>query len=119
MNRTSKAIIWSIVFVVLLLAADQFMLRVEFSQPQMQVARSFYLDFRQRLIALGGGTAPDSVEAVIESTRPDTTPEVVRRRNEEDSPRYLYLAEDGTIQFADSIEEIPEALRDGAERLSD
>lgn len=119
MNRTSKAIIWSIIFVVMLLAADQFMLRVEFSQSQMQVAKSFYLDFRQRLIALGGGDAPDSVESVIESTRPDTTPDIFKRRNEDESPRYLYLAEDGTIQFADSIEEIPVALRDGAERLSD
>lgn len=119
MNRTSKAIIWTVIFVVLLLATDQFMLRVEFSQPQMQVARSFYLDFRQRLIALGGQSEPDSVEAVIESTRPETTPDVVRRRNAGDSPRYLYLATDGTIQFADSIEEIPDELRDGAERLSD
>lgn len=119
MNRTSKAIIWSIIFVVLLLAADQFMLRVEFSQPQMQVGKSFYLDFRQRLIALGGGAGSDSVESLIESNESDTTPTVVLRRNEGESPRYLYLAPDGTIQFADSIEDIPAELRDGAERLSD
>lgn len=119
MNRTSKAIVWSIVFVALLLATDQFMLRVEFSQSQMQVARSFYLDFRQRLIALGGSSDHDSVGAVIELTQPDTMPDVVRRRNEGDSPRYLYLDAEGTIQFADSIEEIPTALRDGVERLSD
>ncbi len=119
MNRTSKAIIWTVIFVVLLLATDQFMLRVEFSQPQMQVARSFYLDFRQRLISLGGGAEPDSVEAVIESTQSDTTPAVVLRRNEVESPRYLYLDADGTIQFADSIEDIPDELRNGAERLSD
>jgi hypothetical protein len=119
MNRTSKAIIWSILFVVLLLAADQFMLRVEFTQPQMQVARSFYLDFRNRLIALGSGGDPASVEAVIESTQTDTTPGVVLRRNEGDSPSYLYLDADGVIQFADSLEEIPRELRSSAERLAD
>ena len=119
MNRTSKAIIWTIIFMALLLAADQFMLRVEFSQPQMQVARSFYLDFRERLIDLGGEPAPGSVEAVIESTRPDTTPGIVTRRNEGDSPSYMYLDPEGVIQFADSLEEIPRGLRSRAERLAD
>ena len=119
MNRTSKAIIWTIIFVALLLAADQFMLRVAFSQPQMQVARSFYLDFRQRLITLGGDGEPGSVEEVIESTEADTTPEVFTRRNESESLRYFYIDTDGNIQFADSLEEIPRELRNSAERLSD
>jgi hypothetical protein len=119
MNRTSKAIIWTILFIVLLLAADQFMLRVEFSQPQMQVARSFYLDFRERLIALGGEGEPESVEAVIESTEADTIPEAFTRRNEGEALRYFYIDTDGNIQFADSIEEIPRELRNSAERLAD
>ncbi len=119
MNRTSKAIIWSLLFVVLLLACDQLMLRIEFTQPQMQVARSFYLDFRHRLISLSGGVEPESVEAVIEATRPDTVPGVVSRRNKGDSPRYLYVDEEGVIQFADSLEEIPHELRSRAERLGD
>ncbi len=119
MNRTSKAIIWTIIFVALLLAADQFLLRIEFSQPQMQVARSFYLDFRQRLITLGGAPSPDSVEAVIELDRPVAVPGVVLRRNDVDSPSYLYLDKNGIIQFADSLEEIPRELRKEAERLAD
>ena len=117
MNRTAKAIIWTILFVVLLLATDQFLLRVNFSQPQMQVARSFYLDFRQRLITLGGGQ--ESVETVIESSQSETIPGLVLRRNEGETPRYLYLDQDGNIQFADSIEDIPRELRDQAERMSD
>ena len=119
MNRTAKAIIWTIIFVALLLATDQFLLRVEFSQAQMQVARSFYLDFRQRLIALGGGADPGSVEAVIETNQETALPGVVVRRNEADEPRYLYLDADGNIQFANSLEDIPRTLRDQAERLSE
>lgn len=119
MNRTSKAIIWSIIFFALLLAADQFMLRVEFSRPQMQVAKSFYLDFRQRLIALGGDEIPESVEAVIDSSDDASTPGIVLKRNEGDAPRYLYLDTDGNIQFADSLDDIPRELRGEAERLSD
>lgn len=120
MSRTAKAIIWTLIFVALLLATDQFLLRVEFSQPQMQVARSFYLDFRQRLITLGGGDSePGSVEAVIETDSTETTPGVVMRRNETDGPRYLYLDPDGNIQFADSLDEIPRELRGQAERLSE
>lgn len=118
MNRTSKAIIWSLLFVVLLLACDQFMLRVEFTQPQMQVARSFYLDFRHRLIALSGDPEPESVEVVIEETRPDTTPKAYMGSNEE-PPRYFYVDADGTIQFVDSLEAIPRELRNSAKRLAD
>jgi hypothetical protein len=118
MNRTSKAIIWSLLFVVLLLASDQFMLRVEFTQPQMQVARSFYLDFRHRLIALFDGTEPESVDAVIEATRPDTTPKAYMDSNGE-APRYFYVDADGNIQLVDSLEAIPRELRNSAKRLAD
>jgi hypothetical protein len=119
MNRTTKAIIWTFVFLLLLLAVDQFLLRVDFAQPQMRIVRSFYLDFRQRLLTLGGSSAPDSVDEIIESERRGVTPAQTPQRKTAASPRYLYVDQDGTLQFADSLEEIPPALRKGAQRLED
>lgn len=117
MNRTGKAIIWTFVFLLALLAVDQFLLRVEFSQPQLKVARSFYLDFRQRLVSLGRASGPKSVDAVIDAAElpPASTPQ----RRSEGGPRYLFVDEQGTLQFADSLEEIPPALRGKAQRLED
>jgi len=119
MNRTAKAIIWTFVFLLLLLAADQFLLRVEFAQPQMRVARGFYLDFRQRLFSLGQAPTPDSVEAVIDADRLPPIPPETPQRKSEGSPRYLYVDAQGALQFADSFEEIPPSLRGGAQRLED
>jgi len=117
MNRTGKAIIWTFVFLLALLAADQFLLRVEFSQPQLQVARKFYLDFRQRLVSLGRTSGPKSVEAVIDAA--DTPPASTPQRQPGKGPRYLFVDEQGALQFADSLEEIPPSLRKGAQRLED
>jgi len=119
MNRTTKAIIWTFVFLLLLLAVDQFLLRVEFVQPQMRVARSFYLDFRQRLFTLGGSSGPDSVDAVIDAERRDAAPAQTPQRKTSNAPRYLYVDAQGTLQFVDSLEEIPPHLRKGAQRLED
>lgn len=117
MNRTGKAIIWTFVFLLALLAADQFLLRVEFTQPQLRVARKFYLDFRQRLVSLGRASGPKSVDAVIDAAgSPPATPS---QRQPASGPRYLYVDEQGTLQFADSLEEIPPALRGKAQRLED
>lgn len=119
MNQTTKAIIWTFVFLLLLLAIDQFLLRVEFVQPQMRVARSFYLDFRQRLFTLGRPGAPDSVDAVIDADRRESKPVQTPQRKTSGPPRYLYVDAEGTLQFVDSLEEIPPHLRKGAQRLED
>ncbi len=113
MNKSSKAIFWVIVFFCLLLTVDQFLLRVEFRSGGMQVAQEFYLDFRQRLIGLGSAPAPQSVEEVI-SEKEDVAPVP-----EAPAPRYLYADENGQLQFADSMEDIPPEFRKGAERMDE
>jgi len=113
MNKTSKAIFWIIVFFALLLAVDQFLLRVEFKSGGMQVAREFYLDFRQRLIGLGSVAGPSSVEEVI-SGKDEPAPAA-----EGAAPRYLYADENGQLQFANSMEDIPPRFRKNAERLEE
>jgi len=117
MNRTGKAIIWTFVFLLALLAADQFLLRVEFAQPQLRVARNFYLDFRQRLVSLGRASGPNSVDAVIDAS--DASPPSTPQHRSENGPRYLFVDEQGSLQFADSLEEIPPALRGKAQRLEE
>ncbi len=114
MNKSAKAIFWVIVFFCLLLAVDQFLLRVEFKSGGMQVAREFYLDFRTRLIGLGSDAGPKSVEEAI-GAKPPTA--VIRV--EGDSPRYLYADENGQLQFANSMEEIPPEFRKGAQRMEE
>jgi len=113
MNKTSKAIFWVIVFFALLLTVDQFLLRVEFSSGGMHAAQEFYLDFRQRLIGLGSGEEPNSVEEVI------TGKEAMAPVQEAPSPRYLYADENGQLQFANSMEDIPPKFRKDAERLEE
>jgi len=119
MNRTAKAIVWTFVFLLMLLAADQFLLRVEFTQPQMQVVQGFYLDFRQRLVSLGHSPKPKSVEAVIDAEKTSAAVPETPQRKATTSPRYLYVDDQGVLQFADSFEEIPPKLRGGAQRLEE
>jgi len=114
MNKSSKAIFWVIIFFCLLLAVDQFLLRVEFKFGGMQVAQEFYLDFRQRLIGLTGGSSPDSVEEVITEKQDDVAPVL-----EPPAPRYLYADENGQLQFANSMEDIPPEFRKGAQRMEE
>ena len=113
MSQSSKAIFWVIVFFGLLLAVDQLLLRAEFSSGGMRVAQEFYLDFRQRLIGLGSESAPKSVEDVL-TEKPAVSPGPAAS-----SPRYLYADENGQLQFATSMEDIPPEFRKDAERLED
>lgn len=114
MNKTSKTIFWCIVFFLLLLGIDQFLLRTEFRSGGMKVAQEFYLDFRQRLFGLGVTSEPASVEAVIGEEKQEKP-----AQPRESSPRYLYADENGQLQFANSMEEIPPQYRDHAERLEE
>ncbi len=113
MNKSSKAIFWVIVFFCLLLAVDQFLLRVEFKSGGMQVAQEFYLDFRQRLIGLGSTPEPTSVAEVISEKNE------VAAVPESSAPRYLYADENGQLQFANSMEDIPPEFRKDAERMEE
>ncbi|MDY0270476.1 hypothetical protein [Trichloromonas sp.] len=65
MKRLFTTIFWIFFLVLLLLAIDQYFLRVPASQPALSAVRTFYLDFRSRLPA----ALPDDIEAVIEGAQ--------------------------------------------------
>lgn len=126
MKRLLKFLLWTLVFCALLLAVDQTLLRVPLQQPALAAVRSFYLDFRQRLIHLGSRPAPASIDAVIEQAQKKAppapgakAPEPASAPAKEPAPkgRYLYVDGHGELQFADRLEDIPPPFRREARRM--
>lgn len=111
MKKLLRALFWGLVFVLLLGGIDQLLVQTPFEGPLLGSVRTFYLDFRQRLLGLAGpADAPPSVEATIEqaSTSPAVPPQ-----------RYVYADAEGALQFADSLAEVPEPFRKDAQPLSE
>jgi len=113
-----KLFVLIIVTLILLVAADQLLLRVPLDLPGVRQAQTFYVDFRQRLFGLFGvemtsNETDKSIEQVIEAT---SKPSV-------DSPskpqRYLYVDESGALQFTDSLQQVPAQFRDQAQPLAE
>ncbi len=114
MKRLAGFLVWSFLFLALLLAMDQVLLRAPLKAPGYTAVREFYLDFRSRLL---GRAEKDPIETILKqhpSTEPAHRPSTVSPNA---SPRYLYVDEQGALQFADSLKEIPPALRKSAKRL--
>jgi len=111
MKKLIRALFWGLVFVLLLGGIDQLLVQTPFKGPLIGSVRTFYLDFRQRLLGLAGpATAPPSVETTIErATAPPATP----------SQRYVYADKDGVLQFADSLDEVPAPFRKDAQPLEE
>lgn len=139
MKSFLKFILWTLVFVAIIAALDQAAVRLEPRQPVFKVARGFYLDLRTRLLRLAG-MRERSIEEIIERSGPLPKPpefvsvpaekpeapvaptplpraEEVKKTQTSDSPRYLYIDASGRLQFADSLEEVPESLRSGARAM--
>ena len=128
-----KWLFWTFLFLVMLVAVDQFFLQVPPLHPAHAAVSRFYQDFRGRLLFMLGGEdavrqptatrqpedagsttpSPDSIEAVIDQQPATPAPE------EENAPRYLYSDAEGQLQFADSLEEIPPRYRRDAQQLAD
>jgi hypothetical protein len=120
MFRLAKIFLWTLVFVALLLAIDQFFLRVPATVPAHVAVRQFYIDLRGRMGLLLGGERRATVESVIEQI--DGRPAAREARPAplvpaEPSPRYLYVDAEGQLQFADSLEEVPSRFRREARPL--
>jgi len=127
MNKFVKFLLWSLVFLGLLLACDQLLLRVPMQQPALAAVRAFYLDFRGRLIDLGEGRSPATIDQVIDravTTGPeDDGPAQAQAPAAPDpggtQPHYLYVDGEGNLQFADRLEEIPARYRKEARSLAE
>jgi len=122
MNKLLKFLLWSVVFLALLLACDQLLLRVPMRQPALATVRSFYLDFRGRLLGLGERRPPATIDQLIDrevrsqSPPPRKAPPAARTTAPAagETPRYLYVDGEGNLQFADRLEEIPQRFRSSA-----
>ena len=135
MHRLIKPIFWTILFLAMLLALDQFLVLVPPVHPAHEAVSKFYTDFRGRLIDLAFGekkTEPESVEAIIgkqqdaeEKTaskgaqatgKKPTTP--VKSVPPEQAQRYIYSDGKGELHFADSLEEVPDKYRGQAQPMA-
>ena len=126
MHKLIKPIFWTFLFLIMMLAIDQFFVQVPPVHPAHAAVSAFYRDFRGRLIDLVSGeknAAPKSIEAVIDKqqdkkTTPkkmtETKPVTSKAPAEPDNKktqRYIYSDSKGELHFADSLEEVPEEYR--------
>ncbi|AMV70780.1 hypothetical protein JCM30471_25870 [Desulfuromonas carbonis] len=132
MSKSLKFLLWALVFFGLLLATDQLLLRVPMEQPALASVRSFYLDFRGRLLRLAGHAPPATIDQLIDQAvqhpapvtppaRPATTSQPAApaqgKPEAAATPRYLWVDAAGDLQFADRREDIPERYRGEARPL--
>lgn len=127
MKPISRALLWTLLLLLILFAIDQLLLRVPVRQPILATVRSFYLDFRTRLSHLRPDGEPHSIEAVIERAEPSSVTRPPRPRTQKKAapagaaknPKYFYADAHGELHFADSWQEIPEEFRREAQRLEE
>ncbi len=77
--------------------------------------RSFYLDFRHRLLTLAAPGDNQSLETVLD--RASSPPEKDGAPVSSD-PRYIYVDGQGQLHFAATLEDVPAALRSQARPLA-
>lgn len=135
MHRLIKPIFWTLLFLAMLLAIDQFLTLVPPVHPAHEAVSRFYTDFRGRLLDLTFGekqSGPESVEAVIETKQsaegkntskdPGAADKKPARSSNGPLPgqaqRYIYSDGKGELNFADSLEEVPEEYREQAQPMA-
>jgi len=106
-----RFVLWTGVFLLLLAATDQLLLRFSAERPLFRDFQVCYRDFRCRLVGGACRLPPRTVESAIEQE----TGQVVRAAVHS----YLYVDREGTLQFADSLEEVPPAYRGEAQPLTE
>ena len=131
MGRLFKFLFWFLVCATLVIVADQLLLRTPPVHPAHAAVREFYRDFRSRLleiIVILPPEGPQSIEAVIDHERkPDRQAPAAAgtggrspvKPETEQTNRYVYVDQEGVLQFADSRADIPEAYRDSAQPLGE
>jgi hypothetical protein len=141
MKRLFSFLFWSFLFLVVCLGLDQLLVRSEMQLPVLTEVRTFYVDFRTRLLHLAQRLPEDKSPSKRKSvpSRPQKSapippkaaelPATPREGNnvpattslapatEESLPRYLYVDDEGTLLFADRLEDVPPVYRKDAQRL--
>jgi hypothetical protein len=107
-----RFILWVMLTLGLVVVVDQLMIKRRFATPVLKETQAFYHDFRSRLLTLGRtDDLNDRIGDTIEAQK-DTS-------DEDALVRYLYVDAAGVLHFADSLNEVPPAYRQGAQRLAD
>lgn len=120
MKKMIFAFVWLVSFLLLLLVCDQFLLRYPGKDlPLLNDFQQFYQDFRQRLIKLEAqrSTSPPKTATTVEEVLANREQEVTRSTPAAAETRYLYLDEQGALNFADRFDEIPLPFRQSAKPL--
>jgi hypothetical protein len=142
MKRLSSFLFWCFLFLGVCFGLDQLLVRVEMPVPVLAEARTFYVDFRTRLVNLAQRVAEGQPPAGTEKTPPrppkhesarSKAIELTLAASEEEeispattkpfspstegSPRYLYVDGKGALLFSDRLEDIPAAYRKEAQFL--
>jgi len=116
MLKLLKYFLWITVILALTLGFDQLMVKLPLHTPGLKQTQQFYVDFRTRLIELfwgDGDSPPVSIDAVIEKTA------TTSKRSTKKTSRYLYVDASGTLQFADSLQQVPSQYRQDAQPLAE
>ncbi len=126
MKRLFTASFWGFLFLGLLLATDQLLLRIELPSSSYTALRTFYVDFRQRLID-GPGDEKTTINSPVVTKKPQSPPPVSVRESlpttfpeptsSKASGGYFYADEHGELLFVDRLDDVPEEYRDQAQPL--
>ena len=107
---------------------------IDIVNPAHAAISNFYRDFRNRMINLVFGekkAVPESIEDVIETRQKQNPAEVsrgstpaqaraVKTDSSKSSPqRYIYSDSNGELQFADSLQDVPEKFRKQAQPIGE
>lgn len=120
MKKMIFSFIWLVSFLLLLLVCDQFLLRYPGKDlPLLNDFQQFYQDFRQRLIKLEAQRSTPATTPIttVEEVLAVREQEVTKAATTEEETRYLYLDEDGALNFADRLDDIPASFRHSAKPL--
>lgn len=127
MGKSFKWLFWTVLFLLMLLAIDQFFVQVPPIHPAHDAVSRFYKDFRHRLLAMTLGekppvkpppikmpAKPDTIETVIDK---QVTAEKAKAKAKSAPQRYVYSDEQGNLQFAESLEDVPAQFREAAQPM--
>lgn len=143
MRLLFSILLWTAVFLLIVLAIDQLLVRVPANAPAHVAVATFYRDLRARLVDLAKGVktappptapakpvppdnakpSPVNVETIIEQKQaqpaPAATAATHRPVAKEPAPRYVYTDGQGELHFADTLAEVPEPYRTNAKVLGE
>ena len=96
-------LLWVVLFALLLVVADQTVLRLSPKGPLLGELQDCYRDLRSRLLIR---SKPDAIEELLEQ------PEAL-------SQSYFYADRQGELHFVDSLQQVPARYRNEAQILAE